>query len=60
MDPIDKEASKIYRKLITSDDFKAYILYEKLNDQMRMKIISKLNQNGSVRANILLKKLEKF
>ncbi|WP_078548841.1 hypothetical protein [Litchfieldia alkalitelluris] len=60
MDPSDKEASKIYRKLITSDDFKAFILYEKLNTQMRMKVMTKLNQNGSSQANVLLKKLEKF
>ena len=60
MDPSDKQVSKVYRKLITSDDFKAYIIYEKLNDQMRIKIKTKLTQNGSVRANTLLHKLQGF
>jgi len=58
MDPSDKKISKLYRKLITSDDYKAYILYERLNDQMRTKVKMKLTQNGSVRANYLLKRLE--
>jgi hypothetical protein len=60
MDPSDKQVSKVYRKLITSDDFKAYIIYEKLNDQMKIKIKTKLTQNGSVRANMLLNKLQNF
>jgi hypothetical protein len=55
---MDKKVSKIYRKMLTSNEIKAVIIYEKLSDELKFTIKNKLNQNGSKRAKDLLHRLQ--
>jgi hypothetical protein len=53
-----KVVSKIYRRLVTSNEAKAYMIFEKLDDELKFKVRKKLDQNGSKQAIDLLKKLQ--
>lgn len=54
----DKRVSKIYRKIVTSNEIKAYGIYERLDEDMKEAVIGKLTQNGSHKANEMLEKLK--
>lgn len=58
MDIEDKRLSKLYRKILTSNDSKAYFIFEKQNPETKRMLKSKLRQNGSNQALTLLNKLE--
>jgi hypothetical protein len=44
--------------MLTSNEIKAVIIYEKLSDELKFTIKNKLNQNGSKRAKDLLHRLQ--
>ncbi|WP_181833087.1 hypothetical protein [Bacillus taeanensis] len=44
--------------MITSNDVKAFMIFEKLNSNMKVMLRKKLGQNGSERASHLLKMLQ--
>jgi hypothetical protein len=54
----EKKLSKIYRKLLTSNELKALLIYHDLSDDFKRKIKMMLNQNGSRRALDLLNRLQ--
>lgn len=58
MDDDDKRVSKLYRKILTSNEIKAFMLYENLNSETKVKIKNKMMQNGSAQANQILKQLQ--
>ncbi|MBM7587058.1 hypothetical protein JOC86_003610 [Bacillus pakistanensis] len=57
-DPSSKKVSKIYRKLVTSNEVKAYLIYERLNDEMKAKLREKLKENQSASSQHLLKLID--
>ncbi|MCP3739325.1 hypothetical protein [Rossellomorea sp. BNER] len=57
-DPSSKKVSKIYRKLVTSNEVKAYLIYERLNDDMKAKLREKLKENQSASSQHLLKLID--
>jgi hypothetical protein len=58
MDNYQKTVSKVYRRIVTSNEVKAYMIFERLDEDLKGKIKLKLNQNGSGQALMLLKKLQ--
>jgi hypothetical protein len=54
----EQNISKLYRRMITSNDVKAFMIFEKLNTNMKVMLRKKLGQNGSERASHLLKMLQ--
>lgn len=51
------KVSKIYRKLITSNEVKAFMIFEKLDGELKQQVRRKLGQSRSKQALDLLKKL---
>jgi hypothetical protein len=54
----EKKLSKIYRRMLTSNELKAILIYADLSDEIKKKIKLMLNQNGSKRALDLLQRLQ--
>lgn len=60
MDSEDKRLSKLYRKMLTSNESKAFFIFEKLNPETKRQLKGKLKQNGSKQAIHLLEKLNQI
>lgn len=54
----EKKLSKIYRKMLTSNELKATLIYHELSDDFKRKIKKMLTQNGSRGALDLLERLQ--
>lgn len=58
MDESEKRISKLYRKLVTSNEVKAFLVFEKCDDESKRKLLYKLESNGSEQAKYILSKLQ--
>lgn len=58
MDESEKRISKLYRKLVTSNEVKAFLVFEKCDDESKRKLLYKLESNGSEQAKHILSKLQ--
>lgn len=58
MDDSDKRVSKTYRKILTSNEAKAFMVYENLTEEMKQKVRKKMLLNGSKKAQHILNKLQ--
>lgn len=58
MDDSEKRISKLYRKLVTSNEVKAFLVFEKCDEEIKQKLKHKLSSNGSKQAKHILSKLQ--
>ncbi|WP_228409585.1 hypothetical protein [Radiobacillus deserti] len=54
----DKRVSKLYRKVMTSNEMKAFLILEKCDDAIKKELKLKLERNGSTRARDMLERLQ--
>ncbi len=60
MDPEERKLSKLYRRLLTANEVKAILVFEKLDDHTKERVRKKCIDNGSTRAISLLSKFDKL
>ncbi|MBU8905310.1 hypothetical protein [Desertibacillus haloalkaliphilus] len=58
MDTDERKLSKLYRKIVTSDETKAILLYGRLDDELKERVRKRCIQNGSERAIQLLNQID--
>ncbi|SES96937.1 hypothetical protein SAMN05421676_102239 [Salinibacillus kushneri] len=57
MDEEEKRVSKMYRRILTSDETKGLITFQRLDKSTQEKVKSKMVQNGSSSAYKILKRI---
>lgn len=58
MDDGEKRISKLYRKIVTSNEVKAFLVFEQCDDEIKVKLKKKLQDNDSEQARHVLSKLQ--
>jgi hypothetical protein len=58
MDVDDKRISKLYRKILTSDEIIGLMTFQKLDKETQKKVREKMIENGSVTARKMLMQLQ--
>ncbi|MBB6451861.1 osmotically-inducible protein OsmY [Salirhabdus euzebyi] len=60
MDVEDKKVSKMYRKILTSNEVIGLMAYQNMDGAMQEKVRQKMLQNGSVSARTILNKINQW
>ncbi|MRG86872.1 hypothetical protein [Salinibacillus xinjiangensis] len=58
MDVEDKRVSRMYRRILTSNETKGLITFQRMDKSMQEKVKQKMVQNGSDSAHKILKRIE--
>ena len=54
----NRRVSKLYRKVITSNELKAFLILENCNEETKELVKQKLEQNNTEHAKLLLSKIQ--
>ena len=54
----EKGISKVYRKIVTSNEVKAFLIFEKCDEEMKEKLKRKLENNGTEQTRHILNRLQ--
>ncbi|QGH34627.1 hypothetical protein GI584_11545 [Gracilibacillus salitolerans] len=55
----EQSVSKLYRKVLTSSEVKAFLILEKCDDELKQELMKKLEENDSVKARVMIKRLHR-
>ncbi|MFD2655514.1 hypothetical protein [Gracilibacillus thailandensis] len=56
----ERDVSKLYRKIITSNEMKAFLIIEKCDEELKQRLMSKMENNGSQNTKDMLQKLQRY